>query len=60
VRLKRERNQAFGAGHLIDILRGASNDRIRKMGHELIATYGIGEKKRDAYGEAVLEVIAGH
>ncbi len=42
VRLKRERNQAFGAGHLIDILRGASTDRIRKMGHEQIATYGIG------------------
>ncbi|WP_309128928.1 DNA helicase RecQ [Microbacterium sp.] len=42
VRLKRERNQAFGAGHLIDILRGASTDRIRKMGHEKIATYGIG------------------
>jgi ATP-dependent DNA helicase RecQ len=42
VRLKRERNQAFGAGHLIDILRGASTDRIRKMGHESLATYGIG------------------
>ncbi|MFD5213721.1 DNA helicase RecQ [Microbacterium sp. NPDC058345] len=42
VRLKRERNQAFGAGHLIDILRGASTDRIRKMGHERVATYGIG------------------
>ncbi len=42
VRLKRERNQAFGAGHLIDILRGSSTERIRKMGHEKIATYGIG------------------
>nr|WP_309066692.1 DNA helicase RecQ [Microbacterium sp.] len=42
VRLKRERNQAFGAGHLIDILRGSSTERIRKMGHEQIATYGIG------------------
>ncbi len=42
VRLKRERNQAFGAGHLIDILRGASTDRVRKMGHESLATYGIG------------------
>jgi len=42
VRLKRERNQAFGAGHLIDILRGASTERIRQQGHEKIATYGIG------------------
>ena len=42
VRLRRERNQAFGAGHLIDILRGASTERIRSMRHETIATYGIG------------------
>lgn len=42
VRLKRERNQAFGAGHLIDILRGASTERVRKMDHESLATYGIG------------------
>ncbi|WP_087132998.1 DNA helicase RecQ [Microbacterium esteraromaticum] len=42
VRLKRERNQAFGAGHLIDILRGASTERMRKMRHEQIATYSIG------------------
>ncbi|MFE6997799.1 DNA helicase RecQ [Microbacterium sp. NPDC057659] len=42
VRLKRERNQAFGAGQLIDILRGSSTERIRKLGHEKIATYGIG------------------
>ncbi|WP_353115975.1 DNA helicase RecQ [Microbacterium sp.] len=43
VRLTRERNQAFGAGHLIDILRGSSTERIRKFGHERIATYGIGQ-----------------
>ena len=42
VRLQRERGQAFGAGHLIDILRGASTDRIRKMGHDRLSTYGIG------------------
>ncbi|WP_254408305.1 DNA helicase RecQ [Streptomyces sp. AC495_CC817] len=42
VRLTRERNQAFGAGHLIDILRGASTERIRQQGHEKLATYGIG------------------
>ena len=42
VRLQRERNQAFGAGHLIDILRGASTDRIRQQGHDTLSTYGIG------------------
>lgn len=42
VRLKRERNQAFGAGHLIDILRGGSTERIKRMRHDQLATYGIG------------------
>lgn len=43
VRLKRERNQAFGAGQLIDILRGASTERIRRMRHDQLTTYGIGQ-----------------
>ncbi len=42
VRLQRERGQAFGAGHLIDILRGASTDRIRQHSHDALATFGLG------------------
>ena len=42
VRLQRERGQSFGAGHLIDILRGSSNDRIRQQGHASLSTYGLG------------------
>ena len=42
VRLQRERGQAFGAGHLIDILRGSSTDRIGQQGHDTLSTYGIG------------------
>ena len=42
VRLQSERGQAFGAGHLIDILRGASTERIRQQGHDKLSTYGIG------------------
>jgi len=57
VRLKRERNQAFGAGHLIDILRGSSNDRIRKMGHDQIATYGIGADLSDQDWRSVVRQL---
>ncbi|RPA10365.1 DNA helicase RecQ [Gordonia sp. OPL2] len=42
VRLDREHRQAFGAGHLIDILRGADTARIREQGHDRLSTYGIG------------------
>ena len=34
--------QRFGAGQLIDILRGADTDRIRQFGHDALSTYGIG------------------
>ncbi|QMU97054.1 DNA helicase RecQ [Microbacterium esteraromaticum] len=57
VRLKRERNQAFGAGHLIDILRGASNERIRKMRHEQLATYGIGTDLSDQDWRSVVRQL---
>ncbi|WP_243229160.1 DNA helicase RecQ [Microbacterium sp. CIAB417] len=57
VRLKRERNQAFGAGHLIDILRGSSNDRVRKFGHDQLATYGIGADLSDQDWRSVVRQL---
>ena len=44
VRLDRERNQRFGAGHLIDILRGKTTDRITQWRHSEISTWGIGQE----------------
>ncbi|ANF33356.1 ATP-dependent DNA helicase RecQ [Leifsonia xyli] len=43
VRLKRERNQRFGASHLIDILRGRRTSRVEQYGHDQLATWGIGD-----------------
>ncbi|WP_054660273.1 DNA helicase RecQ, partial [Stenotrophomonas pictorum] len=34
--------QRFGVGHLIDILRGSDNERIRQLGHDQLSTFGIG------------------
>ncbi|WP_460801530.1 DNA helicase RecQ [Microbacterium sp. GXF6406] len=57
VRLKRERRQEFGAGHLIDILRGASNERIRQQGHDALATYGIGADLSDQDWRSVVRQL---
>ncbi|MDQ1130162.1 DNA helicase RecQ [Microbacterium sp. SORGH_AS_0888] len=57
VRLQRERGQAFGAGHLIDILRGADTERIRRMGHAQLATYGIGQDLSDADWRSVVRQL---
>ena len=42
VRLQRERNQRFGAGHLIDILLGKRTERVEQWGHDQLSTFGIG------------------
>ena len=34
--------QRFGAQHLINVLRGSDNDRVRQWNHDLLPTYGIG------------------
>jgi ATP-dependent DNA helicase RecQ len=34
--------QRFGAGHLIDILRGVSTEKVQRFGHERLSTWGIG------------------
>ncbi|MDQ1584229.1 MAG: ATP-dependent helicase RecQ, partial [Microbacteriaceae bacterium] len=43
VRLHRERNQRFGAGHLVDILRGKQTPRVTQYGHDSLSTWGIGD-----------------
>ncbi|WP_141930679.1 DNA helicase RecQ [Microbacterium sp. SLBN-146] len=57
VRLQRERGQAFGAGHLIDILRGASTDRIRQQGHDKLSTYGLGADLSDQDWRSVIRQL---
>jgi ATP-dependent DNA helicase RecQ len=34
--------QRYGVTYLIDVLRGAENERIRQAGHHAVSTYGIG------------------
>jgi ATP-dependent DNA helicase RecQ len=57
VRLQRERGQAFGAGHLVDILRGASTDRIRQQGHDTLSTYGLGADLSDQDWRSVIRQL---
>jgi ATP-dependent DNA helicase RecQ len=60
VRLKRERNQQFGAGHLIDILRGNETPRVRQQGHDSLATWGIGADLSDQQWRSVVrQLLAG-
>ena len=57
VRLQRERGQAYGAGQLVDILRGASTERIRQLGHDTLATFGIGADLSDQDWRSVVRQL---
>ena len=34
--------QRFGAGYVVDVLRGSNSERIRRFGHHRLSTFGIG------------------
>jgi ATP-dependent DNA helicase RecQ len=41
--------QRFGAQHVIDVLRGSENERVLRLRHDRLSTYGIG-LELDAWG----------
>ncbi len=50
--------QRFGAGHVIDVLRGIRNDRILRLKHDSLSTYGIGgDVSRDAWGNLLRQLV---
>ncbi|MEP6481878.1 MAG: RQC domain-containing protein, partial [Rhodoglobus sp.] len=57
VRLQRERNQRFGAGHLIDILLGKQTPRVTQHGHDAISTWGIGQDLSDQEWRGVVRQL---
>jgi ATP-dependent DNA helicase RecQ len=37
--------ERFGAGHIIDVLRGSRKEKVLQHGHENLSTYGIGKDR---------------
>ena len=56
-RFQKERNQRFGAGHLIDVLRGKSTDKTRQHRHEELSTWGVGKLFSEQQWRAVLRQL---
>ncbi len=36
--------EIFGAGHIVEVLRGSRSQKVLKFGHEKLSTYGIGKR----------------
>ncbi len=41
-RVKQQSGMSFGAGHMMDILRGKATEKVNQYGHEKLSTFGIG------------------
>ncbi|MYZ38974.1 MULTISPECIES: DNA helicase RecQ [unclassified Streptomyces] len=53
VRLKRERNQKFGAGQITDILLGKKTAKVIQFDHDALSVFGIGTELREAEWRSV-------
>jgi ATP-dependent DNA helicase RecQ len=54
--------QRFGAGHLIDVVRGKVSDKVSQYNHQSLSTFGIGADVTEAQWRAVLRqlIALGH
>jgi len=50
----------YGSGHLIEILLGNSNDRIRARGHDDLPTFGVGKAYTRPQWQAIFRQMMGH
>jgi ATP-dependent DNA helicase RecQ len=61
-RMQQASGIGYGAGHLIDVLRGKPTDKVRQHGHDRLSTFGIGADVDEARWRGVLRqlIALGH
>ena len=52
--------QRFGLKHVVDVLRGADNERMRNLGHQRLSTFGIGSDKSEQEWTSILRQLIHH
>jgi ATP-dependent DNA helicase RecQ len=56
-RVQQASGTAFGAGHIMDILRGKSTEKMAQHGHDKLSTFGIGADWSDTQWRALLRQL---
>jgi ATP-dependent DNA helicase RecQ len=56
-RVQQQSGISFGAGHIMDILRGKITDKVTQFGHERISTFGLGAAFSEAQLRGVLRQL---
>ncbi len=52
-----QRGERFGAGHLIDVLRGKATDKTKQYGHDRLSTWAVGADLSEQQWRAVLRQL---
>jgi len=56
-RVQQQSGISFGAGHLMDILRGKRTEKVQQYGHDSLSTFGIGAHFSDVQLRGVLRQL---
>src|SRR5204863_8880450 len=56
-RVQQQSGISFGAGHIMDILRGKATEKVKQFGHERVSTFGIGDEFSEAQLRGVLRQL---
>ncbi|CAN1485726.1 RecQ Superfamily II DNA helicase [Burkholderiaceae bacterium] len=56
-RLQQASGSAFGAGHIMDILRGKTTEKMTQYGHQSLSTFGIGADLSETQWRALIRQL---
>ncbi|MBB3180234.1 DNA helicase RecQ [Variovorax sp. Sphag1AA] len=56
-RVQQQSGISFGAGHIMDILRGKTTEKVKQYGHERVSTFGIGTEFTEPQLRGVLRQL---
>ncbi|MCY4235344.1 MAG: DNA helicase RecQ [Cyanobacteria bacterium MAG CAR2_bin_4] len=55
----RQSGQCYGAAHVIDILYGASTEKVRRAGHDQLESFGVGkERRKNQWRSLIRQMVA--
>jgi len=52
--------ERFGATHIVDIVTGSANKKIRDFGHDRLKTYGVGKERDKKYWRQLIDELLAH
>ena len=56
-RVQQHSGFGFGAGHIMDIVRGKTSDKVQQHGHESLSTFGLGAQYSESQLRGVLRQL---